>query len=451
MENYAFFDTKNMHEYEYRLSEAQMFLNLLHGKNKGIVQLVHLEKQEIKFKRSYNGNKVSNALASLKEEYRWLEHDDVYISLNMFKSFGTRKDCDLLGFNALYTDLDFYKKPYNLTQKQAREEIERMIESNEILKPSLIINSGRGLQLIWLMDYMSNTAGYRKLWNRMQDEIALRFKHLNSDDNARSTSQIFRLVGTHSSRNGELITYEHLADRYSITTLKEYLLPNIYELKQKKPRVIKPREVKVIEQSDKIKLTLYSLAQARKNDLEKFVAMRNGNVNRRRLIFYYSVITLEVYIGDEQRLLEALEKLNERFQEPLPSYVLRGAKASAYNSYCKKRDTKKALYRFFNKTIIEALEINEDEQQEMKQLIGQKEKQRRNTISHRETRREAGMKTKEEYDNERKEKTTNQLATLKAMIEANPKVKNKVLADTLDVGIERIKQLKRKLKQLQIE
>lgn len=434
-----------MNDYEYRLSEAQMFLNLLHGKNKGMVQLVHLEKQKAKFARSYNGNTVSNALASLKEEYRWLEHDDVYISLNMFKSIGTRKDCDLLGFNALYTDLDFYKKPYNLTQKQAREEIERMIEFNEILKPSLIINSGRGLQLIWLMDYMSNTAGYRKLWNLMQDEIALRFKHLNSDDNARSTSQIFRLVGTHSSRNGELITYEHLADRYSITTLKEYLLPNIDELKQKKPRVIKPRKVKIIEHSDKVKLTPYSLAKARKNDLEKFVAMRSGNVNRKRLIFYYAVVTLEVYVGDEQRLLEALEKLNERFQETLPSYVLTGAKASAYNSYCKKRDTKEALYRFTNKTIIEALEINEDEQQEMKQLISQKEKQRRDTVSHREKRRELGVKERAEYLADTQAEKELKLERLRKIIDANPSATNKVIADTLGVSTKTVQRL---LKQL---
>ena len=450
MMNHAFSITNAMKDYERRLRDAQTFVNLLHGRNSGFVQLLQLDVgRGSKTTRSYRGNKVAEYLANpsldAKFPFDWLDHDDVYISLNVFKTVNSRKDRDLLLFNALYTDLDFYKLDNAPTQAQARAEIDRMITNGEILTPSLIVNSGRGLQLIWLMDVMMNTSGYKKLWRRMQDAIADRFKHLNADTAARSTTQIYRLAGTHSSRTNTAITFEHLADRYSIDELKDFLLPKLDEAqrttKTAPQRAIKPRKKKAF----KTKLTPYTLAMTRKNDMETLVTIRKGDVNRKRLVHLYALVALEVFRGDESRLEEALDDLNDRFIEPLPSYRLNSAKASAHNSYCEKEETGRALYWYTNERIIADLEITSDEQQYMTQLIDSVENQRRNTESHRIKRREAGVKERAEYLADKQTEKEAKLERLRAIIDANPTATNKVIADTLCVSTKTVQRL---LKQL---
>lgn len=452
MMNHAFSITNAMKDYERRLRDAQTFVKLLHGRNSAYVPLVHIENGGVKTTRSYNGNKIADAIADpcydTRFSYDWIGQSDVYIALNAFNTLAKRNDASLSLLNALYTDLDFYKAPFNMTQVQARAEIERMIAAKEILTPSLIVNSGRGLQLIWLMDYMKNTPSYKALWCRMQDAIADRFKHLNADSKARSTTQIYRLPGTHSSRNGARITFEHLYDRYSIAELKDFLLPKL-ELDdspqrskaQQKPRSNKPRRKTAVKSN----LTPYTLAMARKNDLETLVALRGGNVNRKRLLHIYAVVALEVFRGDENRLEQALETLNERFNSPLPTYRITSAKASAHNSYCEKEETGKALYRYSNARIIDDLEITSDEQQYMTQIIDSVEKQRRNTIAKAKHRRELGVKERAEYLADKQAEKEAKLERLRAIIEANPSATNKVIADTLSVSTKTVQRL---LKQL---
>lgn len=446
MMNHAFSITNAKKDYELRVGDAQTFVNLLHGRNSGFVQLLQLDAgRGSKTTRSYRGNKVAEYLANpsldAKFPFDWLDHDDVYISLNVFKTVNSRKDRDLLLFNALYTDLDFYKLDNAPTQAQARATIDRMIEAGEILTPSLIVNSGRGLQLIWLMDYMKNTPSYKALWCRMQDAIAARFKHLNADSKARSTTQIYRLPGTHSSRNGARITFEHLYDRYSIAELKDFLLPKLDDSPQRTTktaqRAIKPRKKTAVKSN----LTPYTLAMSRKNDLETLVSIRGGNVNRKRLLHIYAVVALEVFRGDETRLEQALETLNERFNSPLPTYRITSAKASAHNSYCEKEETGKALYRYSNARIIDDLEITSDEQQYMTQLIDREEKQRRDTIAKAKKRRANGVKERAEYLADKQSEKEAKLERIKAIIDANPSATNKLIADTMGVSTKTVQRL----------
>lgn len=445
MMNHAFSITNAMKDYESRLRDAQTFANLLHGRNSAYVPLVHIENGGVKTTRSYNGNKIAEVLADpcydTRFQYDWIAQNDVYIALNAFKRLGKRNDASLSLFNALYTDLDFYKLDNAPTHAEARAEIERMITAKEILTPSLIINSGRGFQLIWLMDYMANTHGYRALWGNMQDAIAERFKHLNSDSKAKSKTQIYRLPGTHSSRTNTAITFEHLYDRYSIGELKDFLLPNLDETQrskaQQKPRSIKPRRKTAI----KTTLTPYTLAMARKNDLETLVSIRGGNVNRKRLMHIYAVVALEVFRGDENRLERELETLNERFNSPLPTYRITSAKASAHNSYVAKEETGRALYWYSNARIIDDLEITSDEQQYMTQLIDREEKQRRDTIAKAKKRRANGVKERAEYLADKQSEKEAKLERIKAIIDANPSATNKLIADTMGVSTKTVQRL----------
>lgn len=428
--------------YERALEQAQQFVWLLHGQNKAMVQLTQLDSGKMKYYRSYRGETLPTVLQD-SAEYSWLEQDDVYIALNVFKGV-RRRETDLVGFNALYTDLDFYK--IGISKQDARAEIQRMIDSGEVIEPSIIIDSGRGYQLIWLMQFMANTAAYQKLWRRMQGAIYERFIHLNADNAARSVTQIYRLVGSWSSRTGSLITFEHLADRYTIGELKDALLDDIDDIEptQQPTRPRKVRRKRAFKESG---FSPYTLAKARKDDLEQLVTLRGGYVNRRRLVFYYAVLSLEVFRGDTDTLEKALKRINSRLHKPLPQYVLDSARASAVNSWSVKQGNKHMGYKFTNAYLVENLEITDDEQQYMVQLIGQAEKNRRKRIANEKLRREAGMRTALEYNQERLDKTAQQLEILNEMLAENPKVKRKEIAERLGVSIERVKKLKAQLQQ----
>lgn len=429
--------------YEKALEQAQQFVWLLHGQNKAMVQLSKMENKKMKYYRSYRGNTLPAVLQD-SAEYSWLEQEDVYVALNVFSGV-KRTEEELVGFNALYTDLDFYK--IGISKEYARAEIQRMIDNGEIIKPSIIIDSGRGYQLIWLMDFMKNTHNYRLLWRRMQNEIAGRFVHLNSDYAAKLVTQIYRLVGSWSSRTGTMITFEHLADRYTIGELKDALLPDISDIKARKKPVNKPKSVRkksAYKNSDKNPYTLY---RARKNDIEALVSLRDGYVNRRRLMFLYAVCTLETFKGDVERLEMAMDELNDRLWKPLSRSTLEADRASAVNSFELRQANKKRGYQISNSYILEHLEITEDEQQYMTTLIGAEEKRRRDLIAKEKKRREAGMRTALEYKQERLDKTAQQLEILKAMLAENPKVKRKEIAERLGVSVVRVDKLKAQLKQ----
>ena len=430
--------------YDQALEQAQRFVWLLHGTNKAMVQLTQLDSGKMKYYRSYRGETLPAVLQN-SADYYWLEQDDVYIALNVFKGVRRRSE-DLVGFNALYTDLDFYK--IGISKQDARAEIQRMIDNGEIIEPSMIVDSGRGYQLIWLMQFMANTAAYHKLWRRMQGIIYERFLHLNADNAARSVTQIYRLVGSWSSRTGTLITFEHLADRYTIGELKDALLDDIDDIApapMPQPRKTVRRKV-AYKDSGLSRATLY---RARKNDMEQLVAIRYGQVNRRRFIFCYAVTALEVFKGDTSKLEIALEAINDRFIRPLPMHALHSARASAVNSYHAKQSNKHFGYNFTNAYIIDNLEISIDEQQYMTTLIGSEEKRRRDLIAKEKKRREAGMRTALEYKQERLDKTAQQLEILKAMLAENPKVKRKEIAERLGVSVVRVDKLKAQLKQQQ--
>lgn len=431
--------------YEHALEQAQKFVCLLHGQNKAMVQLAKLENGKMKYYRSYRGTALPSILQD-SSEYQWLEHEDVYVALNVFSGV-KRTEEELVGFNALYTDLDFYK--HGISKATARAEIQRMIDSGEIISPSIIVDSGRGYQLIWLMDFMKNTHNYRLLWRRMQNEIADRFAHLNSDTAAKLVTQIYRLVGSWSSKSGTMITFEHLADRYSIGELKEALLPDISDITTRKKPVNKPKSVRKKSAYKELKLSPYSLYNARKSDIEALVSLRNGDVNRRRLMFFYAVTALEVYKGDVKRLEMAMDELNDRLWKPLSKSTLEADRASAVRSFEMRQTNKRQGYQFSNAHILEHLEITEDEQQFMSTLIGAEEKARRKRIASEKKRREKGMKTALEYKQERLDKTSQQLETLKAMLAENPKVKRKEIAEKLNVGLVRVDKLKAQLRKQQ--
>lgn len=415
------------------IQSGKDFIKFLHGDNTALIQFVQLEEGSSKRRFSID---TMNAVNHVKD---WLEKD-CYVSLNTFKAKNRRSE-NVLRLNALYTDLDCYKN--GIDANEARSQIDELIAQEEIPVPSAIIYSGRGLQLIWLLDYMTGSPSYKKLWARLQNSIYDRLQSLNADSAAKSISQIYRIPGSRNSKNNTVVKVEYLKnERYSITEMKDFLLEELpddwkEEAEKKRIQAIKKRQEKQkVDTDSKCKLTPFTLAKARLLDLETLLHIRAGNVNRRRFIFYYTIISAKAAI-DQSIIKHKLEEINQQFYKRLSSGVLN----SAINSIPNK-------YKFTNNFIINNLEITSEEQTTMTTLIGINEKNRRKQQANEIIRRESGISTAKEYKEQRQQLANERMEVLSRLLESNPKLKNEEAAELLSVSVRTIQVYKSKLKDL---
>lgn len=418
-----FFD-KNPH-----VISAINLLQAVHGDNERFAQLIQLKGEG----KPNIVSKIGKVICYEIPQSDWLGKD-VYFSLNTFKSY-RRLSNDCVRLNALYTDLDCYKK--KIDAEVARDIIDEMIANEEILAPNIIIYSGRGLQLIWLMEFMAYKQ-YLKLWLRMQDEIYKRFRHLNSDSQAKSVTQIFRLAGSFSSRTKSVVKAEYLKDnRYSIGEMKEFLLPEL-------PTVRKDEKVVVLSTAEDDKkpkkkgvnhvLTEKSLNQARLEDFEKLIEIQPV-VNRKRLLFNYAICAKAV--GMDDKLIERnLQRINASFYKPLPDSRIRGAINSVNQE----------VYKMTNARLIADLNITLEQQRQLTTIISKQVKKEREQKRKEAKRRENGIRPKAEYQESRRELSDKRMVALARLLEQQPQLKNKELAELLSCSESTIKRMKSKLK-----
>lgn len=420
---YNFFD-KNPH-----VISAINLLKFVHGDNERFAQIIQLRGEE----KPNIVSKIGKAICYEIPQSEWLE-EDVYFSLNTFKSYQRRSDA-CVRLNALFTDLDCYK--IGIDVNEARYQIDEMIANEEILPPNIIIYSGRGLQLIWLMEFMAYK-NYLKLWLRMQDEIYKRFRHLNSDSQAKSVTQIFRLAGSISSRTKSVVIAEYLRDaRYSIGEMKEFLLPELPSVKNDEKVVV----LQLAEDDKKPKkkgvnhvLTEKSLNQSRLADFEKLIEIQPV-VNRKTLLFNYAICAKA--LGMEDKLIERnLQRINSNFYKPLPEARVRGAINSVG----------KVAYKKTNATLIVELNITLEEQRQLATIISEQVKKEREKKRKEAKRREEGVRPKEEYQADRKQLANDRLNVMSRLMLEQPHLKNNELAELLSVHPRTISRMKSQLK-----
>jgi len=420
--DYNFFDNRPS------VVSAMTLLKTVHGDNKCFAQLIQLREGLPPNIQS----EIGKSIYSLVPKGDWIG-EDVYFSLNTFKNCHRLSD-DCVRLNALYTDLDCYK--IGIDVDTARDMIDEMIANEGILTPNIIIYSGRGLQLIWLMEYMKY-GNYYKLWQRMQDEIFKRLRHLNSDSQAKSVSQIFRLAGSISSRVGGVVRAEYLKNaRYSIGEMKEFLLPELPP-RDKKDKVLTLPTTKVKKlKVDNINyvLTEKSLNEARLKDFEKLLEIQ-PQVNRKTLLFNYAICSKA--IGMNEKLIEKnLERINQSFYKPLPRSRVKGAITSV----------KRVVYKKTNERLIKELNITLEQQRQLTTIISKQVKKEREQKRKEEQRRAKGVRTQEEYRVQRKQFADDRTQALACLLEQQPQLKNKELAELLSCSESTIKRMKSKIK-----
>lgn len=395
----------------------------------------------------YGLNDLDNLI---KQTMREKPLTNVYLSLNAFKKGLDgqlyRRAENLAQIRNIGLDIDCYN--VGLSPDAAADVLKESVAKGEIPNPNLVIWSGNGLQLIysiqggaapslaWLAEYITT-------------QLAGKTSKVGADFACTDITRVFRLPGTINAKPGkekklvrvemwraleydlsELYDYcepKRLRNKYKGTTAKVYDLPSIAEEGRR----------------------LQSLNLSRSYDLINLIELRGGEIELRTILLYDYAFCLALNNLAESNVIQAAENVNNRFNDPQKSKEVQRIAKSAYkdarkfwaafkaNEYNTRGLESRLIKPKKTITLIETHSITEDEQQEMRTLIGQEVKYGRKKAK----RRAAGMKTMDEYNsirNAQKGEKAAQLAELKAQY---PDATQKQLADLMGVSQQTISRL----------
>ena len=242
------------------------------------------------------------------------------------------------------------------------------LESNYFNKiipaTNYIIDSGRGLALLWNINKVPSQA--LPLWKAIQEYLYHQLKEFGADRQALDATRVLRVPGSINSKSKTVVSiideYDYIYDLREIQ--KEYLP----ELKPKEKKKGRPKKVNYVYRER-------SLYFARIQDITKLCELREYDLRgHREIILFLYRYYLCSFTEDVQKALEDVLELNSMFIYPLKEKEVIRATRSAEKCYL---DNNKE-YRYKNDTLIELLEITEDEEIQMSTIISKTEYKRRN-------------------------------------------------------------------------
>ena len=373
---------------EENLSPSIEYVNIIHGDSKGWITKAKICNKEYK-----QWHYKYKDLIELKfDEY------NVYITLNTFYKTYRRIEC-IKELNALFIDLDTYKTGF--TKEQILINLNENHFKQSMPIPNFIIDSGRGLYLIWLIKKVPSMA--LPLWKAVEEYFYKTLKEFGADRQALDATRILRVPGSFNSKTH---TEVKIIDNYDyLYELREIQSEYMPELSEKAPvRRGRPKKIKYIFRER-------SLYHARILDIIKLCELREYDLKgHRELILFLYRYYLCYFTEDVEKALYDTLELNSMFRQPLSEKEVTRATKSAEKVY--KEQNKD--YKYKNETLINLLEITEEEQKEMKTIISKEEYKRRENIrgkkNYKEKLKAKGKLTEKEQIAQRREKIKDLLA-----------------------------------------
>ncbi len=338
----------------------------------------------------------------LQEE---LDGENVYISLNTF--FSTYRRVEFLKeLKAHFIDLDVYNTKF--TKDQILMHLESEHFGRTIPRPNLIIDSGRGFYLIWLINTVPSKA--LPLWKAVEEYLYSVLKPFGADRQALDPTRVLRVPGSINSKSNSIVKiieeYDYI---YDLREIQSEYLPELEERNAKKKG--RPKKIVYVHRER-------SLYYARIQDITKLCELREYDLRGHRefILFLYRYY-LCYFLEDTQKALQDVLELNREFISPLSEREVIRATRSAEKVYL----TKDKDYKYKNQTLIELLEITEDEEIHMTTIISNREYKRRDREYHKEKYKE---KLKYECKITEKEKLSQRRLKIKDLLDKGLKQKD---------------------------
>lgn len=317
---------------------------------------------------------------------------NTYISLNTFFKKKRQVVC-LKRLNACYVDIDCYKM--GLRKDTVLYMLEQDYFKQRIPEPTLVVDSGRGLYLIWKLKNEDRNALPR--WKKVQEYLIETCKKFGADSACADAARILRIPFTINERNEGKVKilkfYDYAYSLYEI--IKEYDIPYTpYRKKEKKRttekmrrcalRIAKTRQIEAPDLNDYETTFAYiktyyikgkscvtkqkNLPQVdswtrgllidRCNDLERLFSMRKGEECKREIALFMYRLWQILITGDYQEALDRTLQFNHQMDKPFSDQYVKIRTRSA------ERILKKGkIYRYSNYRIVQDLEITDQEQQ----------------------------------------------------------------------------------------
>ena len=388
-------------------SEQINYLDILHSDSKGWITKAEINCGYKQWHYRYN--------ELLEQDFN---QENVYISINTFYSTFRRLEY-LKELKAQFIDLDIYKTGF--TKEQIIMHLEADYFNKSIPRPNLIIDSGRGLYLIWLLNSVPSKA--LPLWKAVEEYLYSVLKPFGADRQALDPTRVLRVPGSINSKSKTTVNvieqYDYI---YDLREIQNEYLPELEERKAKKKG--RPSKKVFIHRER-------SLYYARIQDIIKLCELREYDLRgHRELILFLYRYYLCYFLEDTQKALEDVLELNREFIYSLSETEVIRATRSAEKVYLSKDKD----YKYKNETLIELLLITELEETYMTTIISNKESKRRRSI-----RDEKRYKEKLKLDGKvsEKEKLSQRRAKIKDLLAEG--LKRKDICLQLDISIKTYK------------
>ena len=361
------------------------YFSLLQKQDSGMVQ------------RSYRIAFLPDVLRSVDR------HRDTYLTPNQFYK-KNRRLVSLLQLNAGFVDLDTYRtEPYgDVSPESAAQSLLDTCDREGWPEPSIIVFSGRGLQIKWLLDPPVPAMGVPR-WNATEVFLSKQFRPFGADPCCLSASSALRLERTVNTKSGEVVRVLYPApgqepQTYDFNDLAGRVLPYTREEWHQRKKVAKEKG----KRREPTPFTIQSLNYSRLLDLRKLATLRgwtDGNPDGQRDLPLFFAATFLSWLVEPG--LPLWLEIAELAREWCPTWPERKVREHVCTVLRMAEHGKH--YRLRNQTLIDRLEITPMEETNLKTIISESERQRRFT----ERRRTMGELDRETYQaraKERKEK-----------------------------------------------
>ena len=334
--------------------------------------------------------------------------ENIYITLNTFYKPCRRLE-NIKELNTLFIDLDYYKT--GKTKDQVLMDLEKNYFNQSIPIPNYVIDSGRGMYLIWIINAVPSKA--LPLWKAVQEYLYNQLKYFGADRQALDATRILRVPGSINSKSKTVVNildeYEYI---YDLREIQNGFLPELKPYEKKKGR---PSKINYIYRER-------SLYYGRIQDIIKLCELREYDLKgHRELILFLYRYYLCSFTEDIEKALNDVLELNSMFRQALSEREVIRATRSAERCYLDKNKQ----YKYKNETLIELLEITEEEQKYMIIIISKEEYKRRKRI-----------RNKNSYDGEKAKKIYQEKLKSQGKLSEKEKIsqRREKILDLLDKG-----------------
>lgn len=370
--------------------------------------------------RKDHGGKVSQRTYPLRELAQVIEaldtSCDTWISQAEFSRFN-RRVVNLLRTGVLFCDLDFYNTQFVQYSPDTMASAVLLRCSEEgIPEPSIILSSGKGLQLKWLLTKPVPAQALPR-WNAIQKCLGDILADMGADACARDASRVLRLAGTVNSKNGERARVIYVSGRvtdptrHSFDTMAALILPHErISLRSDAPSQQPQRQpLKLIKGGYSGNLRVLSggqLAWDRLYDLRKLVEIRGGVPEGQRMLNLFWQLNFAALSGQVHSAVfwsnarELASQLDNGWGARLGELSTLYQKAKAYNAGERvefEGKSIKPLYTPQNQKLIDLFKITDDEQRQLRTIITKQLAAERHTERERARRRAAGAVDRAKY------------------------------------------------------